>query len=787
MLDLGPSPAESPDELVRRLTQLQLCRPADFRKARARVRRLARDLPTFDSVWIDALVQLRKLSPFQARALEAGNDNQLVIDRYVVLDELGHGPHGTTYLAKAPGWQDRVILKQLQIPVESIPECRGRLMQFLERSQGWSHPHLVVPHTLVPGTEPQLVTVSRLVAGLTLGELLVRRGRLPADVVIEIARQLGSGLAALHGRGLVHGDIRLSNVRLTNAGSSVLVDGGIRPAVCPELTIHETLALEAYDSIAPELIGTGITPNASSEIYALGCLLWQLLTGRPPYSMADSLMKLAAHQTQRIPDCRTLAPDTPAAFAETLFAMTSPDVNERPRSLDELLQRWGRPRSQSRSRLKRYRRHFDGAVPHFVHPGEPVTDSRWPWIAVSLFVAAGIAFTLADKGLQNELLAMSHRVRDAIQSRVSDTNPTNSPTMAVAQEAPTRPVRTANGLLPLPAVSSGEIVLTDEGPYDVRDIPDQGNLTIRGARGITPIIQIGRDSLRLAGKLVRLENIAFASDSSNGPNPEALVLIKSNQLEIDGCSFVPTLAAQDTADAPPSPPHSPGRRATSLAWSPSDTLSDQCRIELRNTVFRTESVAIWSTDLPYQVNVTNCLKTGSGAFFAVFNKATVHPVSFQLSNLTLRETGPLLRLAGAYAEQADSPMIELAGRDCVFSIARKGDGLIELQTARPRTDAAHVVHLTGSGSVMAPNVAPVVIVDPARRSSVTVPEALDQFEGIAFSNLKFQGPTSGPTANSWLEKQDAPRSSADGHPGIDPQTLPSVVVKRRTEDLLSER
>ena len=62
----------------------------------------------------------------------------------------------------------------------------------------------------------------------------------------------------------------------------LLVDAGVRPALRPELTIHEPRSLEACDGIAPELIGTGIPSNAGSDLYALGCLMWQLLAGRPP-------------------------------------------------------------------------------------------------------------------------------------------------------------------------------------------------------------------------------------------------------------------------------------------------------------------------------------------------------------------------------------------------------------------------------------------------------------------------------------------------------------------------
>ena len=207
------------------------------------------------------------------------------------------------------------------------------------------------------------MTISRFVPGLPLNELLVRRGRFPAAVVFEIGRQLLDGLSALQARSLVHGDIRMSNIRLTESGMGVLVDAGIRQAVHPEVTIHDRMSLEAYDGIAPELIGTGATPTVSSELYSVGCLLWQLLAGRPPFATADPLAKLAAHQQQPIEDVRVWAPDTPAMLAETIRQLTSKSPQERPRSYDEILQRWGRPTAFGRSRLKQFRRLFDGGGP----------------------------------------------------------------------------------------------------------------------------------------------------------------------------------------------------------------------------------------------------------------------------------------------------------------------------------------------------------------------------------------------------------------------------------------
>ena len=189
-----------------------------------------------------------------------------------------------------------------------------------------------------------------------------------------------------------------------NGSFAVLVDGGTRHVIHPEITIHDTLSLEAYDGLAPELIGTGAAPTASSEMYALGCLLWQLLAGRPPFTTADPLAKMAAHQTQTIDDVRKWAPETPSMLAETIRQMTSPAAILRPRSFEEIMQKWGRPSSFGRSRLRQYRRLFDTAVPHFGELTIRQNRSSAVWIVAMLFVLTVSAAMLYDHGLRTELL-----------------------------------------------------------------------------------------------------------------------------------------------------------------------------------------------------------------------------------------------------------------------------------------------------------------------------------------------------------------------------------------------
>jgi len=777
VLKLSQSPLVASDELVGRLTELQLCRPADFRRARAGVRRLAHDLPAFDSVWIDALVQLRRLTPYQAHILDVGQAEQLRLGPYVIVDKLGHGPHGTTFLAEFPGRREQCVLKRLEIAIESIPDCRARLQKLQEQTEGWSHPHVVVPRLLDTEVEQGITVVSRYVPGLTLADLLVRRGRFPFPIVVDIARQLASGLAALHGRGLSHGEIRLANVRLTTGGSVVLVDAGIRPAVCSELTIHDSLALDAYDGTAPELIGTGAAPNASSEIYSVGCLLWQLLTGRPPYPMADPLMKLAAHQTQRIADVRTWAPDTSLNVAEAIFAMTSPIPNERPCSFDDLLRRWGRPGIASRSRLKRYRKGFDGAVPHFAQPADGIVQRRWPWIAVCLFIVAGSALTFADRGMKNELLSIKQCVFDTIQLLQSHSPSTVAALTPVESGEGANSEHRENGLLPLPSRSpDGEIILAEAGPYDV-DVVEfrQGQLTIRGATGVNPIIRIGHKPLRLAAETVSLINVTVECEDPRPAEPViAKLYVRSQRLLIQDCVFQRSTGNPDVAS-----PECPVVAWSSMMQALRPTAAEERRIDVENTVWRFNGPAFWFGEVPSVVRISNCLKLGDGACFAISHKAVAHPIQFDLSRLTLRNSGPLLCVSGELAEQADAPAIKVAANDCVFKVASPDQGLFEFQAAEPRSHLERAIQMSGQGSIIPEGLNMIVTVNPdLSTASIAVAEAneQEQYACLMTSELAdrdFDGPVEGSAKNSRLIRSSAPRSSRENsYPGVDTSKLP---------------
>ena len=784
MFHRNHSPLSPSDDLVSRLSEYELCRPADLQRAKKFARRLAYDLPAFDSVWIDALVQLRRLTPYQARMLEDGRASSLRIGSYVIIDQLARSPWTVTYRAKSLEGNRgaQYAIKRCQLLTDDAEESCCRMREFIERTGGWSHPHMIVPQKMLPSAEAELAIASVFVPGIPLNELLVRRGRFPAAVVFEIARQLLDGLASLDRLGLVHGDIRLSNVRLTERGLAILVDGGIRPCVCPELTIHASHVMESYDGIAPELIGTGAHAHAGSDLYALGCLLWQLLSGRPPHPVADPLRKLAAHQSRRIEDVRHWAPDTPDRIAQALFKMTSPAPAERPRSFGELLQAWGRPGALARSRLKQYRRSFDGAIPHLTESKRSSKVVRWPRIAAAVCGVVGLVFTMANHGLRNDLLALKNRIVDMAKSVEAKTDLLSEIDGTATGKARTN--ERGKVLLPLPRASpDGEILLTEVGPYGTDEFPPDGSalptsLSIRGAMGVRPVIQIRQTPLKLAAETVALSNVAIRCESFSGePTPTALVIVRSRRLTLEGCELDWKSVGEMT------PGHVP---YATLAWMPQDTTrseSDQTQagqIEVQNTLFFGSLTAMLFTDSPSRVTLTNCLKVGEGTCMNFGHKATARPIAFELSRVTLRNTGPLIRYGGALADAA-APGIGIVVQDCVFALASATSSLIEIRTAHPETRFSRAVSITGRAAVhgqislIRQGLELLSVTHPQGGETSPVPETDEQFEGLIQSDgvIEFIGEPTGSAENSQLKHLAAPRSTVDATlPGIDPTRMP---------------
>lgn len=754
------------EQLVRQLTELQLCQPSDLRRARGRVKRLASDLPAFDSVWIDSLVQLRLLTPYQARQLEIGRGDSLRVGSFVTIDELGRSQRGCTLLVRRLDRRERCVIKRQLVEIECASELHREMTIAAGQMKGFAHPNLVVPNEVLPLEQKSVDLVCRYVPGLPLNQLLVRRGRFPATVVFEIGKQLLEGLSALHARSILHGDIRMSNIRLTDNGLAVLVNGAIQPVLHPFMTIHDDLTLDHYDGIAPELIGTGASRTVSSELYSLGCVLWQLLTGRPPIISADPLAKIAGHQTRTIDDVRVWAPDTPVALAESIRQLTAPDVEMRPRSFEVVLQHWGRAGSYSRSRLRQFKRLFDGAAPHFM--GAPSSDrmSGIVWTAATVFALVGGVATFYENGLRNELLSIARNLESVASTTAA---PTNDVHESIKEESVDSPKRTAvKGLLPLPAPSSdGIVLLTERGPYEASTRAAEGQLIIRGAAGVGAEIQIGNSPLTLSSSQVILQHVTIrrsATSRSGADSLVAMVMVRCNQLSISNCEFLGRTEGSERDGEV-------GESVTAVAWKPASSRTlGTSSIMVDNSVFHGDGVSIVLAQTPQGVQVENTLKTGGGEFLALGPKSEGAAMRLELNHVTLRSSGPLLWMAGESARIAGLKPIEIQAKNSVFHLADMNSGLIVVDDDKIRKDSASSVVMNADESVVEPGTVLLATFSPQENRYLPV-DADEQFDGLVASEIKFRGEDVRSAEDGAIAPIQGPRTSEDARPGIEPARI----------------
>ena len=236
-------------------------------------------------------------------------------ERYRLDRPLGHGGMATVFLARDTELDRPVAVKVLDAADEGL---RARFVREARLAARLSHPNVVsVFDAGEDGGRPYIVMEH--VEGQTVAELLARRGRLPPDEARGLALQAARGLAHAHAAGLVHRDIKPQNLLLREDGTLKVADFGIaRAAEDTSLTQPGTvLGTAAY--LAPEQArGEQATP--ASDVYSLGAVLYELLTGRPPLETAAPV--------------RELAPEVPRDFEDVVMRCLARNPSYRPTDLE---------------------------------------------------------------------------------------------------------------------------------------------------------------------------------------------------------------------------------------------------------------------------------------------------------------------------------------------------------------------------------------------------------------------------------------------------------------------
>ncbi|MGW7578663.1 protein kinase domain-containing protein [Streptomyces sp. NPDC054765] len=236
--------------------------------------------------------------------------------RYELVEQLGHGGMGTVYRAVDHRLRRTVAVKTLSAELALQPEFLTRFQREAHAAAALNHPGVATVHDVgedAAGGAAEPYLVMEYVEGRTLSHVL-KDGALPVAQAVDFTGQVLEALEHSHRHAIVHRDIKPANVMLTGTGRVKVVDFGIAKALSEAATrlTGTGVAVGTPAYLAPEQINGGETDHRT-DLYAVGCLLYELLTGRPPYTGDSPFSVMHQHlAAEPMPPSR-LRPDLPPA------------------------------------------------------------------------------------------------------------------------------------------------------------------------------------------------------------------------------------------------------------------------------------------------------------------------------------------------------------------------------------------------------------------------------------------------------------------------------------------
>src|SRR3984885_4294621 len=247
----------------------------------------------------------------------AATDDPLMgseIDRYRIARTLGEGGMGKVYLAVQPAIGSRVAIKLLSDQCAKMPELVDRFFAEARAVNLIRHEHIVgvLNMSRLPDGRPFIVM--EFVEGATLADI-VRTTVAPLGGIVQVMGEVLAALGAAHAIGIVHRDLKPDNILVTAQGQAKVLDFGIAK-LAPNLRdvgsatrTGALLGTPAY--MAPEQISGSANVDGRTDIYAAGCVLFEAVTGQPPFHGGSIFDLMRAHVEQAPPPPRALRPDLP--------------------------------------------------------------------------------------------------------------------------------------------------------------------------------------------------------------------------------------------------------------------------------------------------------------------------------------------------------------------------------------------------------------------------------------------------------------------------------------------
>lgn len=271
-------------------------------------------------------VDVRTTNQYDRQALKGSRAGHL-FQRYRPQRELGRGPMATVYRVVDDESGLPAALKLFDARFRHEPRFAIRFRQHLKAVVGLNHDHLVnIRDYGLAGDH--FYIVAELVDGQNLATLMAERGALSPAAAAEIARQACLGLAAAHEQGLVHRNLKPENILLSESGQVKVADVGLSGLLSESGLSRTSVMLHGAVYMAPEQ-GRGLVTGPAADIYSLGVILFEMVTGRPPFDSADVWSIVQMHLQADPPSPRSLNSDIPPQLAAVIVQALRKEPDQR--------------------------------------------------------------------------------------------------------------------------------------------------------------------------------------------------------------------------------------------------------------------------------------------------------------------------------------------------------------------------------------------------------------------------------------------------------------------------
>jgi serine/threonine-protein kinase len=329
------------EKLVELLRRSHLAESDRIDKALAEATAPSGALPAEPEPLADALIAGGLISQWQAEKLLEGRHKGFFLGKYKLQGHLGTGGMSSVYLA------ENTKLRRL-CAIKVLPQSRVEDSSYLERfyleakaAAALAHPNIVTAYD-IDNQDNIHYFVMEYVEGRDLQTTVKQDGPLDFDLAAEYIAQTADALAYAHEAGLIHRDIKPANLLVDGKGQVKMLDLGLalfRDDAQPSLTIaHDENVLGTADYLAPEQAVNSHTVDARADIYSLGCTLYFLLTGHPPFPDGTLTQRLLAHQREVPPSIYKDRRDAPRDLVEICNKMMAKQVDRRVQTAAEVRQ-----------------------------------------------------------------------------------------------------------------------------------------------------------------------------------------------------------------------------------------------------------------------------------------------------------------------------------------------------------------------------------------------------------------------------------------------------------------